>query len=963
MSRFGALRPLVGRGTELSRLTKAAGIDSGDGGIVVVSGDAGIGKSRLIAELAVGASERGWLVLVGHCVGHVESTLAYLPFIELLGTIDREMPEAIEAVLPSHPALANLLPARPDTISAPTDAGLVAEAVHAALVAVGERQPSLAVIEDVHWADHSSRDLLTLLFTRGFSSPVSLVVTYRSDDLHRRHPLQESLVAWSRLPQVRRLELGPLSDTSMRRFVRSLDESPADRDGVARVVERAEGNPFFAEELVASGDQGPGLSPDLRRLLQLRVEQLDPTAQRVVHAIAAAGRQVSHELLEATLGLPDAELDAALRAALEHHIIKSVPPADYAFRHALMGETLAEDLLPGERLRLHRAYAAVLTERPELGSPADLARHAAATGDIATAIAASTAAGDEALRLGGPLDALQHYERALHWTPEDDPARDDLVLRAAQSATLGGDGMRALGLLREAIDHRPASRPPATQARLLAAAAMEYRLLDLPVRHLDLTTEAVGLLDGADDETRLAVLIAHFQALVDEQEYAAAVATADEALALAESQDDERARSEIRTIMVRVLQARDEVTDVDDHMRGVLAQLRGTDDPIQIRLLHQIGGRAWGAGRLREALDAYNEGMRVAARLDRPWAPWAMECRLYGALVAISLGEWPEALERLAPGEVALRQPGRGLFQAATMLVKVGQGEELDPGVLEEIRAHWHLDGLMVPNAATAAIVAATRRGEVTRAIDLAESAVATLDRIWGEGYQAIIRISAVLVDGLATCWPQADKAQRQSILAISSRLAERAESAASHSDIIGQPSRRPGPETVAWAAYLRAAMLRLRWKSGTDVPKPAAMVSAWEQAVEGFEAYPAPYERACAALRLAGALAASGDARRATEVAQEARAVGVTLGARPLVEAIDALATSPVAAGEVSLTARESEILRLVSEGRTNGQIGTQLFISPKTVSVHVSNILAKLGAATRQEAADLARRQGLLD
>jgi predicted ATPase len=172
---------LVGREVELDRLSAAIGLDAAAGGLVVVSGDAGIGKSRMLAALTAAATERGWLTATGHCVGQAGSALAHLPFIELLSTLEANEPEVVETVLTSHPALGHLLPGRlPDAPAEAVSHGPVAEAVHALFTALGEARATLLVIEDVHWADHSSRNLLTLLLTRGFPSAVGLVVTYRS---------------------------------------------------------------------------------------------------------------------------------------------------------------------------------------------------------------------------------------------------------------------------------------------------------------------------------------------------------------------------------------------------------------------------------------------------------------------------------------------------------------------------------------------------------------------------------------------------------------------------------------------------------------------------------------------------------------------------------------------------------------------------------------------------------------
>ena len=230
--------PLIGRDTDLSRLADAIGLrptpGAQPGGVVVLSGDAGIGKSRIVAQLVADATGAGWFTAVGHCVGQAGSSLAYLPFVELVGAIDAGRPDVVERVLETHPILGHLLPGRVDVpdgeraerAGRATDPGQVAEAVHALLTALGDAQPSLVVIEDVHWADHSSRDLITLLLTRGFTTAVGLVVTYRSDDLHRRHPLHETLAVWARIAGLEHVELAPLPDDAVRELVSGIEGAP-----------------------------------------------------------------------------------------------------------------------------------------------------------------------------------------------------------------------------------------------------------------------------------------------------------------------------------------------------------------------------------------------------------------------------------------------------------------------------------------------------------------------------------------------------------------------------------------------------------------------------------------------------------------------------------------------------------------------------------------------------------------
>ncbi|MCB1301316.1 MAG: AAA family ATPase [Tetrasphaera sp.] len=344
----------MGRDAELDRIRRAAGLaasadrsdDAPPGGLVLLSGDAGIGKSRLLAEMAHEAQIAGRLVAIGHCVGLVGFAIAYLPVVELLGQLRDAAPETVADVTHRHPVLHQLLPG---TGSAPeqtqlSEPGQIAVAVHACLSELGRTQPVLVVVEDVHWADHWTRDLLTLMLTRGFAAGVTLVVTYRTDDLHRHHPLHALLPVWTRIAHVERLELGRLSGA------------------------RAEGNPFFAEELASAGERDVRVE-DLNRLVLRRMEELGGPGRQIVRAAAVGGRTVSHDLLASVSALAEEEFDSAVADAVEHHILEVTPTGVYTFRHALLAEAVATDLLPGTRRRLHTAYLEVLRSVPGLGGP------------------------------------------------------------------------------------------------------------------------------------------------------------------------------------------------------------------------------------------------------------------------------------------------------------------------------------------------------------------------------------------------------------------------------------------------------------------------------------------------------------------------------------------------------------------------------------------------------------------
>lgn len=965
------VRELVGRDADLARITEILGLDDPRGVGIVVSGDAGIGKSALLARVSADAEEAGWDVAWGHCVGQSGSGVAHLPFTELLTRLALLVPETVDEVVASRPALGALLPERRQESTTTWSPGQVAEGVHALLSAVAEIRPLLVVVEDVHWADPSSRDLLTLLLTRGFASPVALLVSYRSDDLHRRHPLHETLAVWARIAGVEHVDLQPLGDSAIRTIVTEGGLTNLDDRTATEITRRAEGNPFFAEELAASTVAGQPISGGLSRVLWARVDQLSEPAQQVVRTMAIGGRTISHDLLTRLVDLSEDDLEAAVAEAVERHVIETRWPPAYAFRHALLAETTTSDLLPGQRMRLHRAYAGALASDPTLGSPAELARHAAAAGDLETAVAAAREAARADLAVGGPLNALQHLEDALGWLPEDADDRDAVSLEASDAAHSAGDIVRSVQLLRDRIEHPGPGQTPTVRAVLLATAANRSRLVDLAFAETAaaMTTEAMSLIPDADTPERLFVLTAHVQQLVDAKDYANAVAIGEEATALAERLDLPRAIDELRTVMSRVVEAHDDLDALEHYLGDLLARLGERRDPLRIRLNHQSATMNRRRGRLTDALGFFDAATATARELHLEWAPWAMESRLIGGITAYEIGDWDGAQERLLVTPPLPPEPGLSFYRGAAMLVPVARGEDIDEQTITEVRRWWHVDGMAVVQLVMPAVEHYGNRGDLTRALDIAEDATDVLDRLWGH-YHAVIRLAAVVAGQTATHAATADATLLRRARAALDTMVAKVDA------IVDEPkpgAREPtsadlaatNTETWAWNLRLRAELLRLQWRSASGDPPPVEdMVEAWRRSVEAFERLGHTYETARSRARLAAALKAAGDDAAARTELDAAREVADRLGAAPLLTEIGGVGAATPATGDEpdALTAREQEVLELVARGLTNGQVGQQLFISTKTASVHVSRILAKLGASSRTEAAAIARERGLV-
>lgn len=979
---------LLGRWTELAALrTELEAARSGRGGAVLLAGDAGIGKSRLAAELAAHAAGDGCTVVVGRCLDTGTAPLSYLPFAEVLAGL---------AVDPAAaPALAGLLPGSGPPESGPGERDLdrmaVFDAVAGALRAAAAERPLLVVLEDLHWADGSSRELLRYLLARLGSQRLLVLATYRADDLHRRHPLRPTLAELVRLPAVRRIELGPLPAEAVLELVRSRAAdapAPLGDDVLHRIADRSGGNAFYAEEMVAAGRAE--LPDALADVLLTRLDQLSDPARTVLQVVSLAERRLPHELLRDAAGLPDAELASGLREAVSHHVLVPAGDESYAFRHALLREAVHDDLLPGERARLNGRLAELLDDRGGPGTGAELARHAVAAHDLPRALAASVRAAREAEHRHGPAEALVHAERALElWAAVPDPetiagmTESALILKAARTAGAAGDPERGIALAARAV--RVADEREGPRARARARRRYALRVLDHgtgPAPHatdaIEAAATAVELLSGGPPDPDLAwshAALARGLLNTDRAEPAweaarrvLAVVRATDAAELTPYERRDLAGAHADALLTLAFCAQREGDP--DRSRDLLAEAAALAEASRNRNveLRTVWNRALSfleEGKLAAGAAELDDGSRRAERHNLSWAGYGLEFRLARIRVAFQSGDWDTAARLAATADPAVAVRVAGVLPATGALVSVARGD-LDEAErliasLGDPAADRPFDQLAV-TLGMVGIEAARWRGDTQLA---ARRARATVDGLGRDdpAHLVLLAVGALAAGALAdlAVAARATGASDTEHRAGAVQMLDAAESAAAR----GLPRGTGlGPEGRAWLARARAEVARAH---GDDAPE------TWTPVVDTFAGYGDDYRAAEARWRRAQTLLERARRRAAAEDLAAAATVARRLGARPLDAAVAALAVragepgdragAPSPATRASpLTPREQAVLEHVAHGRTNRAIGEQLFISEKTVSVHLSRAMAKLGASGRAEAVSVAHSRGLL-
>ncbi len=944
---------------------------SGQARTVLISGDAGIGKSRLITEAAAQARSEGFIVALGGCLQLGEVSVAYAPLVEALRDLRVQLGEdELDALAgPGLAEIGALFGEGEGSTRPPSGSSSLFEHLLAFLTRLGQRQPVMLVFEDMHWADASTRDLVAFLGRNLRSAAVALLLSYRADELHRRHRLRPLVADLEREPHVEQIALDGLDRAELVSLLGEISDDALPDAAVDELLARSEGNPFYVEELIAAGGMGRGLPATLADVILGRVAMLSERTQAVLHDAAVLGHEVDDALLADVTGQPLDVVITALREAVYDQLL-AIEGDACRFRHALVREALYDDMLPGERERMHVAAAQAVQTSSRLSEQArwaSIAYHWDAAHDPPQAFEASVRAGIEAEKVYALADAAEQFERALRLhdrVPDADSlagmTRADLLVRAADAVQASSRTSRSIVLAEAALRELGDDAPPEARALVLVRIGLSNWTQHHGAASVAAYERAVAILDGRPpSRERARALAALGQSLMLRNLYRDAEATLRQAIDIATqvgARDVEgHALCSLGPSLAGLGHIDEGVTAVR-RARELSAEF-GSDDVSRtyVNEAHSlyIGGR-----RYDEAAKVAAEGVEYAIQHGQQ--------SHYGEAIAgnaiaalICAGRWHDAERVRADPRVPGGDPylelrflalllGQGRYDEARRLVR----ESLD-STAEADDVQFRAQALLLAGE----LAAIDQRWDDAR--DLVSQALDMASRTDDQFYSAQILGAAMSIEADRAEATHGGAAERT----VADRLAERVRAFPAVVTALGADLL---PESRAWLATADAQHERLL---GRDTAAGwAAVADIWDDVGQPYPAATARYRQADALLR------GRGDRDDAARVARDALRIAERLGAEPLAARIRQLAQrgrlelsadgaqavrDPAAA--LNVTPREIDVLRLLADGRTNRQIGEALFISEKTASVHVTNLLRKLGVPNRVEAAAIAQRVGL--
>jgi DNA-binding NarL/FixJ family response regulator len=950
----------VGRDDELAVFARA--VDAARRGspeVLLVGGEAGIGKSTLVAE---GARRGDAELIVGRCVPMGGELIPLAPLAELLRRVRRTSPEAFTGA----PTLAPLRDwiVRGDVVDGPAAGALFAPLLEL-VSALGDDDAVVVVFEDLHWADPLTWDLFDYLARNLIDQHVVLVGTYRANEVATNPAQRRRLGELTRLGATHRIALDGLNRTELAAKIASMIGNAAPARLVDEILARGHGNPFFSAELVAAHQNGQAIPAVLSDLIASELAHLDAVSLSVIGVIAVVGHDTPHDLLARVADADGETLERALHVAIDAQLVVVDRDTDaYRLRHALIGEIVYDELLPPERKRLHRRVANALTDQTlsthvRVDRAGELAFHLDRAGDPAAAFVALLRAAD-AIEIVAPAAALRHLERAVElWDLAGEPAaaasRSDRLWQAAELASGAVGNERSAELARQAFRYGAPPRGAAWGHERLGRYLWAAGRVDESAAEFEAATSLLPSDAGLEAAPAFAGLA---QADLMLGRYDAAMSRAQHVLDLLGTPTaDPLAWAMARRVLgVGV----DHNGDPD---RGVeLCREAVSTAPSALTkalAMLYLGVALLDAGKYQESVNAMLDAAAEArlTGVDRSFGGYIDALAAEGLM---RLGRWSEGAALLGRSEGAEAFPlGEVRLGLAGAMIAAGVGEgDRARALLEQVETRtidpfhqWFVD-----RAATEVHLAL---GEWAIARVVAERALAQVA-------PALLRARFVLYVVIAEVELALDsRARRQPVDgdAIAAVLRGRIDAARDAAQAGGN-----GTEALDSAAHLAHA-----YAAVTRLVEPDPDV--WAEAASRWHDLADPFGVATARLREAEAAAAVGASARAADALREAHQLATGLGAVAVLADIEAVSRRtrlsiepPVVAAlggavidRLGLTPREAEVLSLVASGQTNRQIGVALFVSEKTASVHVSNILRKLGVTSRVDAAAVAQRLGV--
>jgi len=976
---------LVHRAAELDVLADAVRrAAEGAPSLTLLCGEAGVGKTRLVRELRGRAELAGAIAMRGTCV---ELDGGNLPYAPIAGMLRNVPPAELEAALGQAPAAARraleaALPGLADERPAAEPDGGTDQFAQARLFEhlfrllrrLSLKAPLVGVLEDFHWVDRSTRDFVVFLARNLDRERFAGVITYRTDeplDDATRHVLAEL----RRMPGVNTLELELLSRDGVSAQLEAMLGRPPDRVLADELFQRSSGNPFFVEELLAASIDA-GTDPLPRTLAEAildRFRRASPEARQLLRFMAVVGRPLGHALLTEASGLPEPALSSALRESMERQLVEREPDDEtFDFHHAVVREAIYRNLLPGERADLHSAVAAALQRRPGSTGAAERAFHWRAAGKADEALAASLEAGLQAEQAHAFAEALRHFECALDLWDRAGATPETLVLdrvetlaHVADLAKFTGDYGRTEAACDDALGRLDPAEQPVRSAGFYERKGRCQSFRE--DSGLGCYRRALELLPARSHAERARLLSAEALALINLQRWEEAHDRCEAALGEAVGAG---ARAEEMYARMMLGIAVGYLGDTDAGERQLRAALSAADalchadDMLYGRLY--LGEVLRLAGRMEPALEVMLEGERQARLLGMQGA-FGAYLTLNAAMDLLFLGRWQEADDRiagvtdgpwLAEWNVLLREQAAGQLSLAR-----GEWEAAERH-LSRARALCRAEA--PPEFAPEVFAALAELALWRNQMDEAKAAIAEGLELVSDHTDLLhapvlfamgARVGAELREGRGARALPRSSAPRE----LCDRLRRLLD------------ARGPGAGPPVARAHLASCRAEVARAEGD----PA--VELWAEATAAWRGLQAPYASAYASWRQGEAMLAAGGARgMAARTLRDGHRAASDLGAAPLCREIDLLArrsridlgeTPPppeadpnTASDSAGLTAREVEVLELLAEGLTNGEIAERLYISPRTAGVHVSHILAKLSAPNRASAAAAAHRRRLL-